>query len=553
MKNDSYGISREPVIVGVVVVVVATLALFVLFPLFSILKTSFIDGSGSFSFASYVTSFNNKNFKVAFSNTMKLGLLTAFFSTIIGFMFAYTIEAVKSPFKPFYRVIEMLPMITPPFVLSFSAIQLLGRRGLITYGLLGLKWNIYGLPGLVIVQTMCFFPVASMTFEGLFRNFDVSLEEASRNMGAGRVKVFLTVTLPMMLSGFGNVFLISFIESVTDFANPMAIGGGYKVLASQIYIQAIANYDMRTGTTYAVVLLLVTVIAFIIQKLYLDKRSFITLTGKASREREMIDDKPIMIGFNIFNMLVCGVVLLFYVFLILGGFFKTWGANYTLVLDNFMLALQVSGKPIKDTLIISLLVAMFCSFLSVIIAYLIVRKNFFGQSFIEYVSLFGMAVPGVVFGLGYVLSFNTRPLLLTNTMSILVIVLVMTRLPVGVRSSISALKQIDPSIEEAAQNIGAQATKVFTSITVPLVKPAFFSGWVFSFIKSMTAVSAVIFVISANYNLLTVRIMQFVEKAMYGAASALSTILIVIVLVVVGIMRLILDKMGVSTKDGQLF
>jgi len=552
IKNESYGISREPILVALVVFVIIVLALFVLYPLFTILKESFTNESGHISFRSYAECLGNTNFRVAFGNTIKLGLLTAFFSTVVGFLFAYTISCVKSPFKSLFKVIEVLPMVTPPFVLSFSAIQLLGKRGLISYNLLHLTdWNIYGIQGLVIVQTMCFFPIASMTFEGLFQNFDVSMEEAARNMGAGRFKVFMTVTLPMMLSGIANVFLIAFIESATDFANPMAIGGGFKVLASQIYIQAINNFDITTGTTYAVVLLAVTVGVFIIQKMYLDKKSFVTLTGKASREREQIDDKGIMLTCNILSVLICFIVLVFYVFMILGGFFKRWGADYHLIPDNFLFVLKVSVKPIKDTLIISLLVALFCSFFSVLVAYLIVRKKFHGKTFVEYVSLFGMAVPGVVFGLGYVLSFNAKPIVLTNTMAILVIILVMTRLPVGVRSSISSLRQIDPSIEEAAQDVGAGTTKVFSSITIPLIKPAFFSSWVFSFIKSMTAVSAVVFVISAKYNLLTVRVMQFVEKAQYGNACALSTVLIIIVLLVVGMMRLVMSKLGVSSKEKQ--
>ena len=550
IKNESYGISREPLIVALVLFVIALLALFILYPLFTILKTSLISTSGKFTFESYINCFKNDRFLTTFGNTIKLGLLTALFSTIIGFLFAYTISCVKSPFKPLFKIIEVLPLVTPPFVLSFSAIQLLGKRGLITYGLLGLKnWNIYGLKGLVIVQVMSFFPVASMTFEGLFANFDVSMEEAARNMGANRLKVFLTVTIPMMLSGIANVFLIAFIDSATDFANPMALGGGFPVLASQIYVQAINNFDWSTGTTYAVILLALTVAVFIVQKVYLDKKSFVTLTGKASREREQISDKGIMVTCNVLSLLVCFVVLLFYVFMILGGFFKLWGRDYHLVPDHLLNVLSLAGKPIKDTLIVALLVAFFCSVLSVLVAFLIVRKKFRGRAFIEFASLFGMAVPGVVFGLGYVLSFNSKPLVLTNTLSILVIILVMTRLPVGVRSSISSLRQIDPSIEEAAQDVGAGTGKVFTSITIPLIKPAFFSSWVFSFIKSMTAVSAVVFVVSANYNLLTVRIMQFVEKAQYGNACALSTVLIVIVLVIVSIMRFVIGKLGVSTDD----
>lgn len=545
---------QDPVLLLTIVAVIALLLLFVLLPLFSIMKGSFLDTDGTVSVDAYVNLFHNGNFLTAFSNTMKLGLTVGVTSTVVGFLFAYVKQCVKSPFKKLYSMIEIMPIISPPFVLALSAITLLGRRGLITYRLLGIKdFDIYGFKGLVVVQTMVFFPIAAMTLDGLLENFDVSLEEAARNMGANRWKVFTSVMLPMLASGLANVFLLSFIESVTDFSNPMILGGGYKTLASQIYIQAIGNYDTQTGTAIAAILLLVTVAVFVLQKAVLDKRSYVTLTGKASRVREMIDDKSIMIPSNVICLLISLWVLLFYVFLVLSAFFKTWGADYTLVLKNFRYVFSYSMKPVKDTLLIAVLAAPLGGILSMIVAFLVVRKKFFGRRFVEYVSMLGMAVPGTVFGLGYILTFNTKPLVLTNTLWILVIVLVMTRLPVGVRSGMSALRQIDPSIEEAAQDLGGSTTKVFTSITLPLIRPAFYTGLVFSFVKSMTAISAVIFLVSANYNLLTVRVMQHVDKGQFGYAAALSVILMVIVFVAVGIMNLILRRMGHSTSGKDLF
>ena len=520
---------------------------FVLLPLFSILKGSFLDKNGVLSFDSYKALFHNKNFLTAFGNTLKLGLTVGLTSTIIGFLFAYVKQCVKSPFKKLYSIIEILPIISPPFVLALSAITLLGRRGIITYKLLGIpNFDIYGFKGLVVVQTMTFFPIAAMTLDGLLENFDVSMEEAARNLGANRLKVFTSVMLPMLASGLANVFLLSFIESVTDFSNPMILGGGYKTLASQIYIQAIGNYDTQTGTAIAAILLSVTLIVFILQKAILDKRSYVTLTGKASRVREMIEDKGIVITSNALCLFVSFWVLLFYVFLVLSAFFKTWGADYTLVMKNFDYVFKYSMKPVKDTLLIAVLAAPIGGILSMIVAYLVVRKRFIGRRFVEYVSMLGMAVPGTVFGLGYILTFNTKPLVLTNTLWILVIVLVMTRLPVGVRSGMSALRQIDPSIEEAATDLGASTAKVFSSITLPLIRPAFYTGLVFSFVKSMTAISAVIFLVSANYNLLTVRVMQHVDKGQFGYAAALSVILMAIVFVAVGIMNLILRRFGRS-------
>ena len=551
--SDKKNLLQEPIVFFGIVFIIVVLFFFILLPLISIMRGSFLDDNNSISFSSYVRLFHNKQFLTTLSNTLKLGFIVGFFSTVVGFMFAYVKQWVKSPFKKLFSVIEIMPIITPPFVLALSAITLLGRRGLITYSLLHISnFDIYGLKGLVVVQTMTFFPIAALTLDGMLANFDGTLEEAARNMGAGRLKVFVSITLPMLASGLANVFLLSFIESVTDFSNPMILGGGYKTLASQIYIQAIANYDMRAGTTIAVVLFSVTLLIFCIQKILLDKRSYVTLTGKASRVREMIEDKSIVIPANIICLFISFWVLLFYVFLVFGAFFKTWGADFTLVTDNFKYVFRYSMKPVKDTLLIAILASPICGVFSMIIAYLVVRKNFIGRRFMEYVSMFGMAVPGTVFGLGYILTFNTKPFVLTNTLWILVIVLVMTRLPVGVRSGMASLRQIDGSIEEAATNLGAGTAKVFTSVTLPLIRPAFFTGLVFSFIKSMTAISAVIFLVSANYNLLTVRVMQHVDKGQFGYASALSVILMAIVFVAVGIMNAVLSRLGQSVDKNYM-
>ena len=540
---------QDPILLLIIVFVIAALVIFVLLPLLSIIQGSFTDkASGAVTLETYRKVFADRNFRASFGNTLWLGFVVGLFSTILGFLFAYTKQCVKSPFKKLYSVVEILPIISPPFVLAFSAITLLGRRGLITYRLLGLRnVNIYGFWGLVIVQTLSFFPIAAMTLDGLLENFDVSMEEAARNLGASRFRVFRTVQIPMLASGLANVFLLSFIESATDFSNPTILGGGYTTLATQIYVQAIGNYNQQAGTAIATILLLVTVGIFVLQKAVLDKRSYVTLTGKASRVREMIDDPKIMIPTNALCLFISFTVLLFYVFLVLSSFFKTWGADYTLVLKNYDYVFQYSMKPVKDTLIIALIAAPIGGVLAMIISFLVVRKRFVGRRLIEYVSMLGMAVPGTVFGLGYILTFNTPPLVLTNTLWILVICLVMTRLPVGVRSAMSALRQIDPSIEEAASDLGARTTKVFASVTLPLIRPAFYTSLVFSFVKSMTAISAVIFLVSANYNLLTVRIMQHVDKGQFSYAAALSTILMVIVFVAVGLMNVDLNHLGRST------
>lgn len=540
---------QDPFVFFLILTSLVVVTVFIIYPLFCILKTS-VYYKGVFSLETFKTTLESEGFKIAFWNSMKLGFGSAITSTLVGFLFAYQEAYVASRLKPLYSVVSLMPVISPPFVLSLSAILLLGKRGLITYSLLGLKnANIYGYGGLLLVQTLAFFPVSAMMFKGLLGNVDTSLEEAARDMGASRAKAFCSITLPLMAPGFANSFMLSFIESVTDYSNPVVIGGGYKTLASQIYVQAIGNYKLQVGTSVAVILLSVTVVVFLVQRYVMRNKNYVTLTGKASRERQMITDKAVAWPINALCFLLSACILLFYVFLILGGFFKSWGVDYTLSLDSFKYVLSYTGKAIKDTTLIALTAAPVSAVLAMVVAFLVVRKRFFGRLYLEQSSLLGLAVPGTVFGLGYILAFNSKPLLLTNTWIILVIVLAMTRLPVGVRSGVASLQQIDPSIEEAGRDLGGSSNKVFWSITIPLIKTSFFSGLVFTFIKSMTAISAVIFLVSGKYSLLTTKIMIYVDKGRFGYAAAAATILIAIVFIVVGVASKLLSKMGVSSDE----
>lgn len=540
---------QDPFVFFLILTSLVVVTVFIIYPLFCILKTS-VYYKGVFSLDTFKSTLDSEGFKIAFWNSMKLGFGTAITSTLVGFLFAYQEAYVASKLKRVYSVVSLMPVISPPFVLSLSAILLLGKRGLITYSLLGItNANIYGYGGLLLVQTLAFFPISAMMFKGLLGNVDTSLEEAARDMGASRMKAFCTITLPLMAPGFANSFMLSFIESVTDYSNPVVIGGGYKTLASQIYVQAIGNYKLQVGTSVAVILLSVTVVVFLVQRWVMRGKNYVTLTGKASRERQMITDKAVAWPVNALCFILSACILLFYVFLILGGFFKSWGVDYTLSLDSFKYVISYTGKAIKDTTLIALASAPLSAVLAMVVAFLVVRKRFFGRLYLEQSSLLGLAVPGTVFGLGYILAFNSKPLLLTNTWIILVIVLAMTRLPVGVRSGIASLQQIDPSIEEAGRDLGGSSNKVFWSITIPLIKTSFFSGLVFTFIKSMTAISAVIFLVSGKYSLLTTKIMIYVDKGRFGYAAAAATILIVIVFLVVGIASKLLSKMGVSSDE----
>lgn len=502
--------------------------------------------------------FNDFTFKRAFTNTLWLGFITGITATLIGLLFAYVdvYVRVRNPLmKRMFSVVSLLPVVSPPFVLSLSMILLFGKGGLITRQLLGIyDSNVYGLKGIAIVQTLTFFPVCYLMLKGLLRNIDPSMEEAARDMGASRSHVFRTVTLPLMLPGIGNAFLITFIESVADFANPMLIGGSYDTLATTIYLRITGGtYDTQGAAAMAVVLLGLTVCLFLIQKYYLETKTAATLSGKASRARMAIEDKSVTVPLSTLCAMISAFVILMYIAIPFGSLFKLWGRDYSLSFKWYEQLFRADGlKAFKDSFVLSFIASPITALLSMIISYLVVKKRFKGRGFIEFVSILAMAVPGTVLGVGFIRGFAGGVFRtgfmqgLYGTGTLLVIVFIVRSLPVGTRSGISALRQIHPSIEESAYDLGAGSGKVFTSVTLPLIKESFFSGLVTTFVRSITAISAIILLVTPRYLLITTRINEFAEKGSYGIACAYATILIIIVYTSILIMNLFIKYFGTS-------
>ena len=509
-------------------------------------------GKTAFSLDAYVTLFKRAIFQQAVRNTLLLGFITGTIATLIGFVFAYVDMYTKTKFSPMFRVISVLPIVSPPFVLSLSAIMLFGKRGLITRHLLGMMdANVNGLHGIVLVQVLTFFPVCYLMLKGLLLNIDPSLEESARDMGASRWRVFTTVTFPLMLPGIGNAFLVTFIEAVADFANPQMIGGNYRTLAEMIYNEYALQGDPRIPAAMSVVMLLITIILFSLEKYWLERKSVATLSGKASRMRQPIGDKSVVIPLVVFCMLISVFVIGMYALIPLGAMFKQWGRNFTLVPTYFNNIFGRGMQPFWDSLKLSLIAAVITAFVSTIIAYLVVKRKFFGKGLMEFVTMFAMAVPGTVLGIallrGYITGiFNSGHMVLAGTGAILVIAFVVRSLPVGTRSGVAALRQIDNSIEESAYDLGADSGKVFMTVTLPLIKDSFLSGLVTTFARSITATSAVIFLISPAWKLITPQIMTVVDRGEYSEACAWATVLMVIVYASIALMNLALKFFGTS-------
>ena len=550
----------DPIMVTTIVVLIAFLTLFILYPLAVLLVDSVYAKESGLTMDIFKRIFGMHTFRTAITNTLKVGLAVGLFSTVIGLLFAYVEVYVKVRTKfmgGLFQVVSMLPVVSPPFVLSLSMIMLFGKAGIITRYLLKIYDNsVYGFWGIVIVQTLTFFPVCYMMLKGLLKNIDPSLEEAARDMGASRFKVFTSVTLPLILPGLGNAFLVTFIESIADFANPMLIGGSYDTLATTIYLQITGAYDKEGAAAMAVVLLSITLLMYLVQKYVLEAKTAATLTGKASRARMLIEDRSVTVPLTILCSLIALFVIMMYICVPFGALFKTWGYDFTLTTRWFVRVFEKykGFKAFKDSFLLSLASAPITALLSMIISYLVVKRKFKAKGFIEFVSMLAMAVPGTVLGIGYIRGFvngvfGTGFLSgIYGSATILIIVFVVRSLPTGTRSGISALRQIDKSIEESAYDMGADSFKVFMTVTLPLIKDSFLSGLVTAFVRSITAISAIILLVTPQFLLITVQINEFAEKGSYGIACAFATILIVITYGSVLLMNLFIKFFGTSRK-----
>ena len=540
--NDTKTILRQPILLAAVIVTILLLLLFVVYPLVKVLIYSLTDENGAFSTANLVSILTSGRYLKVFGRTMLLGLVVAVLATTVGYIYAYTITRINVPCKGFLKTIATLPILSPPFVLSLSVIFLFGKQGLITKNLLGITGNnVYGMKSLIVVQVMSFFPIAYLTLSGILESIDASVEDAACNMGAGRWKTFWTVTFPLSLPGIISGALLVFIQSLEDFSNPATIGGDYTTLSIEVYNIITGSYDMRRGSVLAILLLVPAVTAYLLNKYWVNKKSFVTVTGKPTQARKLIDEPHIKWPLFALCMLGAAVVIMFYGTVVFGSFVKTWGIDFSLTLDQYKRALQYGFGSLKTSMVLAVISALIGGIFGMIIAYITAKRDYYGKRFIEVSSVLMFAVPGTVLGISYILGFNTQPLVLTGTWVILVIVFTFRNMPVAIESGTTTLLQIDNSIEEASTILGADSGYSFRRITLPMLRNAFFSGIVYSFTKAITAVSAVIFLVSPRWTLVTSKIYGLFDLAKYGQAAAFVTMMIGILLVFIGIFNRLIN------------
>lgn len=695
---------------------------FVIFPLFRSVSGGFISKDGAWDityFARYFDNYYGPALRRAFTDTMLMGVLTATSGTLVGFIFAYAIVRCNIPGKRFVHWLALVPTVSPPFALALSVILLFGRNGLISRKFLGIEFvlgmnDIYGLDGLVLVQTITFFSVSYLMLKAMLERLNPAMEEAAASLGAGRFHLFRTITLPLLIPGIAGSFLLLFVESLADLGNPLFIAGNKTVLSAQIFLAVIGEYNYQKASALSFILIIPTLVIFLVQRYYVNRRTYISVTGKPAGAQILEKDPIIRWAVNITTYLIIAFILLLYAAIIYGSFSTAWGVDFTPTLRHWSMTLTRGVEAILDTTFLSALATPFAAILGMIIAWLVVRKKFTGKDALDFTSNLGGAVPGTILGIGFVLAFNKPPLalamviyailalfyaqvvgkkaaeriiilvigtalgvlltrldqrsmffilggvylviaaylfitqrkigrplaaaliglyvmstnwaaviarpitafsrslergfwsnaifqaadhisvLLQPTPALLAIVMVFAgvillqglkgsgfrvgfgilglvvpcalffvgipfgmvggayiimaafivrSLPASVRSGVASLQQIDPSIEEASNILGADAQYTFRKVTLPLILPALLAGLIFSFTRHMTSLSAIIFLVSAKWRIVTASILSEWEQGGVSIAAAYSTVIILFVMIAIFVLNFLVNRL----------
>ena len=526
---------------GLTLFVLLIFLVFILFIVYPFLKLALLPGAEDWTKA-----FTSSKVMTAFRHTMVSSVLATTTAIVIGFIFAYAMNYARLPGSRVFRVIALLPNMAPSVMTGLAFLLLFGRRGVITYRLLGLTTDPYGWFGLWIVQSLAFFPLAYITISGVLRAISPNVELSAQNLGASGFRLFCTLTVPLATPGIASAYLLVFINTLADFGNPKLIGGNYNTLATLAYTTVTGNYDMPLAAALSLFLVVPSLLMFFIQKFYLDRKSYVTVTGKPTGglTREFVS-MPV----KVFLFSVCSFVCLIICILIGGvvgfSFTETLGVDNTFTFSHFY-SNVLNSKTMANSWKLSVVAAIATACLGILLGYLVTRKRFPGRQTADFLAMLPASLPGTFIGISLIIVFNKKPLMLTGTGAIIVIGMVIRQIPVGYRNAVAGFKQIDKSIEEAAANLGSSSVKTFRTIVMPMLKNPMSICLVYSFMKCMNTLSTVIFLVSAKWNVASNTILNLADWGAYGDAAATALGMMLIILLTFGIAKLLLrDKINI--------
>ncbi len=573
-------INGDVFVVGAIGLVVALVTAFVFLPVSQILVSALQDNDRNYDLALFFSKItapkiwgiqcltSHLSCGVAW-NSLILAVSVGVGSTALGLAFALVATRSRIRAGRWLRVLTVLPIITPPFVIGLSMILLFGRAGAVTqfmeyaFDIPASRW-IYGFTGIWFAQMLAFTPIAFLVLIGVVEGVSPSMEEAAQTLRADNWKTFTTVSLPLMRPGLANAFLLGFIESMADFGNPFVLGGNYDVLSTEIFFAIVgAQNDQGQAAVLAIVLLGFTLSAFYVQRRWLGAKSYVTVTGKG--DAGVHAQLPRRLRWPVYAVVIpwTVVMLVIYVMIMFGGFVETWGRDHSFTLRHYIEAFEVSTGPhgliwngaawnsFWTTLAIAAIASPLTAAIGLLTAYLLVRQRFVGREAFEFGTMMSFAIPGTVIGVSYIIAFNVPPLELTGTGVILVLCFMFRNMPVGVRGGVAAMSQLDKHLDEASLTLGANSWLTVRKVILPLLRPAIVAALVFSFVRAITAISAVIFLVSAEYHMATAYIIGRVENGDYGLAIAYSSALIVVMLLVISLVQIFIGKRQLGRRTPQ--
>ncbi len=497
---------------------------FVLYPFIAVfLKALLKEGSlglGQFSFL--------KEELFLLSNSIKSGLLTASISTTFALSLSLQSFFLGPRSRRVLMFILLLTMVSPPFIGSLTYIQLFGRSGLITKKLLGLSINPYGIWGIVSVQTLGFTSASAMLLITYLDQFDRTMLEAAKSLGASTTAILLDIVLPLIRPAIFVSFLLSFIRSMADFTSPMIIGGAFNTLATEAYLSIIAKGNSPRASALSIVLFIPSMVVFFIYSYFYKQQKKASKSTRAVEVRMKKSGLFYIIGF--LSLFFVAWLLIQYGAVISSAFTDKYRGQVYFTLDNIRDSIPHIRDAFLRSIVYSLIGALASSLLALFISYYAFIRGMGYMKLVDFIASMPYIVPGTFFGLGYIFAFNKVPLKLTGTALIVILNLVFRQLPMSTRTLATSLGQIEKETLDSARDLGAHNLYILKDVVFPLAAPGLFLSFTSAFISSMTTVGSIIFLVYPSRKLATLVLFDLVNSGKYKVAAVLSCFIMIICL-----------------------
>lgn len=522
--------------------VTCCLSIFILLPLVCVFS--------KIRFADLSVIFLQSRFQKTIFNTLLECVCSTSLSVLTGYLYAYAIVFGRMPFKKFFASLPILHLVTPPFVGGLAFILLLGRQGLITKTILGLDISLYGFPGLLIAQVLCFFPLSYLMCKESFEALNSNLIEGAVSLGASKLKIFFKIIFPLSFPALASSFLFIAVSVLSDFGNPMIVGGRFKVLAVEIYTQLTGWMNAGTSAALGLVLLVPSLFLFFLQNRLFKKQTKKTaIIGGKSGLMKSEENKPVFrnsffadILLFIFVLFIALAVLLQFAAIIAGSFQKLWGIDTTFTTSHIIKTFKY-GKEFLNSVLFALIASTLSALISAFVSYCVHRgsgQKRVGKGFMDSLIQLPSAIPGSLLGLALSLTANMFHFKAPRFMIVMAITI--SFMPFSYRIVTSTFSQIKHTLDEGAQSLGAKPLKILWKVLFPLARGGISSGWTYNFARGVGTLSSVIFLVSFNTPLCSVRILNLAEQGDWGRAAAMAMELTLITFGIIAAGKWIIKK-----------